>query len=142
MKNQQTPQFNYQTLWSRIEREAQRYAASPQAVRDFVTLISRRDFVKLLGASAAALALAGTAQADKAHAAPTRQAARPASSTPAFPNGVAAGDVDQTRVVLWARAANPGTVTFEVVSADGEAAGVYTAEVTDPMLPVKVAVEG
>ncbi|PJF25244.1 MAG: hypothetical protein CUN53_13775, partial [Phototrophicales bacterium] len=143
MKDQPTPQFNYQTLWSRIEREAQRYAASPQAVRDFVSLISRRDFVKLLGGSAAAIALAATAQARTAKAAPTKRPAHAASSTPAFPNGVAAGDVDQTSAVLWARASNPGTVTFEVVSADGgEAAGVYTANSTDSMLPVKVSVDG
>jgi phosphodiesterase/alkaline phosphatase D-like protein len=147
MKDQQTPHFNYQTLWSRIEREAQRYATSPQAVRDFVTLISRRDFVKLLGGSAAALtlssaALAHTAQAGAAQTTPTNRADRAASSTPAFPNGVAAGDVDQTSAVLWARAANPGTVTFEVMSADGEAVGVYAADATDPMLPVKIPIDG
>lgn len=142
MKDQQTPQFNYQTLWSRIEREAQRYAASPQAVRDFITLISRRDFVKLLGGSAAAIALAGTAQARTAKAAPTKRPARAASSTPAFPNGVAAGDVDQNSAVLWTRTTHPGTVTFEVASTKGEVTGVYTVDSTDPMLPVKITIDG
>ncbi len=145
MKNQQMTKFNYQTLWSRIENEARRYATSPQAVRDFVTLISRREFVKLLGASAAALAFsgaAGTSQHATAKAAPAKQLARPASSTPAFPNGVAAGDVDQTSAVLWTRAANPGTVTFELASADGQVVGTYTANSTDSMIPVKVNIDG
>jgi phosphodiesterase/alkaline phosphatase D-like protein len=143
MNEQQTPHFNYQTLWSRIEREAQRYAASPQAVRDFVSLISRRDFVKLLGASAAALAFSSAVQSGAAaQSAPANQAAGAVSSTPAFPNGVAAGDVDQTSAVLWARTAHSGTVTFEVAAADGEVVGVYTASATDPMLPVKVYIAG
>lgn len=142
MKDHLTPQFNYQTLWSRIEREAQRYAASPQAVRDFVSLISRRDFVKLLGASAAALAFSSAAGAGTAQSAPTTRTARAASSTPAFPNGVAAGDVNQTSAVLWARTAHSGAVMFEVMSDDGAVAGIYTADATDPMLPVKITIDG
>jgi phosphodiesterase/alkaline phosphatase D-like protein len=35
-----------------------------------------------------------------------------------FPNGVAAGDVDQTSVVLWARAVFTGMVQFEYVIDD------------------------
>jgi len=38
MNEQQTPHFNYQTLWSRIEREAQRYAASPPVSYTHLTL--------------------------------------------------------------------------------------------------------
>ncbi len=38
-----------------------------------------------------------------------------------FPNGVAAGDVDQTSVMLWARAAFDGTVQFEYVRDDDPA---------------------
>jgi phosphodiesterase/alkaline phosphatase D-like protein len=34
-------------------------------------------------------------------------------SSPEFPNGVAAGDVDQSSVVLWARATSDGKVRFE-----------------------------
>jgi 3-phytase/alkaline phosphatase D len=143
MNDQRTPHFNYQTLWSRIESEAKRYAASPQAVRDFVSLISRRDFVKLLGAGAAALAFSSALQSGAAaQSAPANRSAGAASSTPAFPNGVAAGDVNQTSAVLWARAVHSGTVTFEVATADGEVVGVYTASSTDPMLPVKVYVDG
>ncbi len=59
-----------------------------------------------------------------------------------LPNGVAAGDVDQTSVVLWTRSENTGTVTFEVAADDAftEIIATLTADVTDPLLPVKVEV--
>lgn len=59
-----------------------------------------------------------------------------------LPNGVAAGDVDQTSVILWARSVTPGTVTFAVAT-DADFGNLVTtrmAEVTDPLLPVKVEV--
>ncbi len=62
----------------------------------------------------------------------------------ALPNGVAAGDVEQTSVMLWTRSANPGTVTFEVATdtAFAQMVATLTAEVSDPLLPVKVEVTG
>jgi len=61
-------------------------------------------------------------------------------STPAFPNGVAAGDVTTTSAVLWARIRNLGTVTFEyATNAEFEPlAGAALAEVLDANVPVKV----
>jgi 3-phytase/alkaline phosphatase D len=60
-----------------------------------------------------------------------------------LPNGIASGDVTQTRAILWARSTESGIVTFEV-SADADLArrDVYEAEVIDPMIPVKVEVQG
>jgi len=58
-----------------------------------------------------------------------------------FPNGVAAGDVDSSSVILWARAAFTGTVRFEygrdqnfVLPPDG----VKDKVVDDPNIPAKV----
>ncbi|MDH3690980.1 MAG: alkaline phosphatase D family protein, partial [Gammaproteobacteria bacterium] len=62
-----------------------------------------------------------------------------------FPNGVAAGDVDQSSVVLWARGASPGTITFEY-GRDPDFSdppdGVQHKEVVDPKLPVKADISG
>ncbi|MBT8439826.1 MAG: alkaline phosphatase D family protein [Gammaproteobacteria bacterium] len=62
-----------------------------------------------------------------------------------FPNGVAAGDVDQSSVVLWSRAAFAGIVRFEygtdpdfILDPDG----VKEVEVTDTTIPAKVTVTG
>jgi len=64
-----------------------------------------------------------------------------------FPNGVAAGDVDQSSVVLWARAEFAGPVTFEYGRDPdffGAPDGVQTVMVADPMegenltIPAKV----
>lgn len=59
-----------------------------------------------------------------------------------LPNGVAAGDIDQTSVVLWTRSEHVGTVTFEVAAdaAFSDIVATLTAEVTEPLLPVKVEV--
>jgi 3-phytase/alkaline phosphatase D len=67
-----------------------------------------------------------------------------AADQPAFPNGVAAGDVTQTSAVLWARAATAGKLTFEYAADEqfSRVLGRLTAEVTDAMQPVKVAVGG
>lgn len=61
-----------------------------------------------------------------------------------LPNGVAAGDVTQTTAVLWTRSTETGTVTFEVAAdADfGSVVQTATADVTDPLLPVKVSIDG
>jgi alkaline phosphatase D len=62
-----------------------------------------------------------------------------------FPNGVAAGDVDQSSVVLWARASCAGTVRFEygrdpdfVETPDGS----MDVEVADPDEPAKAHIIG
>ncbi len=58
-----------------------------------------------------------------------------------LPNGVAAGDVDQTSAVLWARSTVLGPVVFEYgldpSLADAER---ITTDVVDPMIPTKVEV--
>src|SRR5215212_3072471 len=75
----------------------------------------------------------------------------PASSTnplelpPAgLPNGVAAGDVTQSSVVLWARAAETGIVTFTVQSDAQDAAplATVTRTVVEPLLPVTATLAG
>ena len=66
------------------------------------------------------------------------------AQTSTLPNGVAAGDADQTSVVLWARSEHTGTVVFELAT-DATFAAVsttLTAEVSDPLIPVKVDVTG
>lgn len=67
-----------------------------------------------------------------------------AQITTTLPNQVASGDVTQTSAILWAHSTALGTVTFEYsLNPDiGTPVGIQTSEVTDPMQPVKVAVEG
>lgn len=59
-----------------------------------------------------------------------------------LPNGVAAGDVTQTSAILWTRSTAPGPVTFEYSSDRnfGTIIGSATNIVTDPTVPVQVAV--
>lgn len=59
-----------------------------------------------------------------------------------LPNGVASGDVDQHSAVLWARSDVLGTMTFAYGADESFAVvdAVMTAEVIDPMIPVKVEV--
>jgi phosphodiesterase/alkaline phosphatase D-like protein len=66
-----------------------------------------------------------------------------AVSPPGLSNGVAAGDVTQESVVLWARAAATGVVTF-TLQIDGEAVETtqFTRTVSEPLLPVTVTVSG
>jgi len=56
-----------------------------------------------------------------------------------LPNGIAAGDVDQTSAILWARSTSLGEVVFEYARdpsyTDAES---VTTDVTDPTVPVKV----
>ncbi len=62
-----------------------------------------------------------------------------------FPNGVAAGDTTPTSVVLWARIATAGTVTFAYSTDASFATDVTTLPpitVTDPLLPAKGDVTG
>jgi phosphodiesterase/alkaline phosphatase D-like protein len=58
-----------------------------------------------------------------------------------FPNGVAAGDVDQSSIVLWARGEFPGKVRFEF-GRDPDFIdppdGVRERTVDDPNIPIKV----
>ena len=82
---------------------------------------------------------------------PAGQATSPAELPPAgLPNGVAAGDVTQESVVLWARAASAGVVTF-TLALDGETTDLsaplalnqpMTRTVIEPLLPVTVTVTG
>ncbi len=88
---------------------------------------------------------------------PTALSTRPSDSSPpssppmGLPNGVAAGDVTQERVVLWARAATTGVVTFTVEvdtdSTDPVTLSPFLGEpltrtVVEPLLPVTVTVSG
>ncbi|MEM7642888.1 MAG: choice-of-anchor I family protein [Pseudomonadota bacterium] len=61
-----------------------------------------------------------------------------------LPNGVASGDVTAGAAVLWARAADAGTVTFEVsTTADfTDIVETVEVEVDDPLVPAKTKVEG
>ncbi len=70
-------------------------------------------------------------------------AARPAppSMVPAsLPTGIAAGDVDQTSVVLWARSTVTGAVRFDVGTDLDAPAQTLTAVATTPSKPVTVTV--
>ncbi len=58
-----------------------------------------------------------------------------------FPNGVAAGDVDQSSVVLWARASFTGTVRFEIGKKDEAFTEVRDVCVSDSNVPAKVVIE-
>lgn len=55
---------------------------------------------------------------------------------------IAAGDVDQTSVVLWAHAHLVGEVRFTVTVEAGGDALTATVRATDPTLPVKAMVDG
>ena len=60
-------------------------------------------------------------------------------SAQTLPNGVAAGDVDQTSAILWARSTAVGEIVFEYAEnslfTDAE---TVAAEVTDPTVPIKI----
>ncbi len=74
---------------------------------------------------------------------PASNLALDAVSPPGLPNGVAAGDVTQESVVLWARASEPGLVTFTVQTDSGATMGMpLTRTVVEPLLPVTVSVTG
>lgn len=61
------------------------------------------------------------------------------ASAQTLPNGVAAGDVDQTSAVLWARSTAVGEVVFEyAANSSFTAAETVAVEVTDAAVPVKV----
>ena len=62
------------------------------------------------------------------------------SSTPAFPNGVSAGDVAQTSAVLWTRAIEPGRLRLQIATDPSFKRIVDTKKVivTDPLEPVKL----
>ena len=68
--------------------------------------------------------------------------AKPATSQSELPNGVAAGDVTPTSVVLWARASAAGALLFEYSgSADFDPLeGARSIMVTDVAVPAKVEV--
>lgn len=72
------------------------------------------------------------------------QAALAATSfAQALPNGVAAGDVDQTSAVLWTRSTVLGPVIFDYsVQPDLALTARVESVVLDPMVPVKVEVTG
>ena len=81
-------------------------------------------------------------------------AAGDADADDAFPNGVAAGDVDQTSAILWARAASPGLITFEycekpneldeleVTDFSGCDDNAIIKDVKDSLIPAKVKISG
>jgi phosphodiesterase/alkaline phosphatase D-like protein len=75
----------------------------------------------------------------------TLQEAEDAPALPAtLPNGIAAGDVDQTSVVLWARSTATGPITFTLSLAEGEGIEPQTraSRVLDPSIPLTVSVTG
>lgn len=131
--------LNYGALWSNIEREA---------TRKFIQYVSRREFIKMLGTSAAAAALIGmrgqSAAARQSRAARALHLAQQTSAQlGTMPNGIASGDTTQTSTVLWTRSTTPGTVRFEVAT-DAEFTAIIgqaSADVTDPTLPVKVRID-
>ncbi|HVU14285.1 MAG TPA: PhoD-like phosphatase N-terminal domain-containing protein, partial [Phototrophicaceae bacterium] len=100
--------------------------------------LSRRDFIRIsaVGLSGVGLSPKWTWLARQTQAPPTPAA------TSTLPNGTAAGDVTETTAILWAHSTALGTVQFSYTAAratfDPYAATVFTAEVVDPMLPVKV----
>jgi phosphodiesterase/alkaline phosphatase D-like protein len=120
--------FNFRVLWARIESEA---------FRQFARAVTRRDFLKMMGAGAAAAYAQARPVTLDARLRPAVQA-----STESMPNGVASGDTTVTGTVLWTRTLTPGTVTFEVTDAAGASLTVGMVEATDPLIPVKMEVEG
>jgi phosphodiesterase/alkaline phosphatase D-like protein len=61
------------------------------------------------------------------------------ASAQTLPNGVAAGDVDQTSAILWAHSTAIGEIVIEYAANSSFAdAETVAAEVTDPTVPVKV----
>lgn len=85
-----------------------------------------------------------------ANAFPTPLLIDPASYDPRNPqiyslvSGVASGDTTRNATVLWTRSTLPGEVTFEYSTSPNFATilGTQTAEVTNPLVPVKVTVTG
>lgn len=73
---------------------------------------------------------------------PQRVDQAPPASPASLPEGVAAGDVDQTSAVLWAHSDAAGPLTFTVSSEATGKAQEITATVADPQTPVTVTVEG
>lgn len=65
----------------------------------------------------------------------------PPPTASSLPNGVAAGDVNQSSAVLWARAIVTGPVTFAVKTDAGAAVQEVTVTAWDPTLPVTVTVD-
>ncbi|MDX1992489.1 MAG: alkaline phosphatase D family protein [bacterium] len=126
--------FNYSTLWSNIEREA---------TKRLIGYMSRRDFMKFLGISAAAGALVRYAPGVKAARRPLPGTLRQGATTTergTLPNGVASGDTTQTSTVLWVRSTEPGEVLFEVATDEAftDILSSQSVEATDATIPVKV----
>ena len=102
--------------------------------------LSRRDFIKI--------SIVGTAALNGITPLLARQIGEQIEQTPTWnvtmPNGIAAGDVTPDSVVLWTHSTTPGTVSFRYAAStawwDYRARYETTAEVADPMIPVKVQV--
>lgn len=103
-----------------------------------ISELTRRQFLKVSFAGFAALTFV------KYGIVATPERIAHAYQTATMPNGVAAGEVTQTSAVLWSHSLNLGDVTFEYADADDFSTilGTLTAEVSDPMQPVKVVVDG
>jgi phosphodiesterase/alkaline phosphatase D-like protein len=131
--------FNYSTLWARIESEA---------FRQFASTVTRRDFLRLMGAGAAAAALirSGAPAFARAHPVILDARLRPAAaaSTATLPNGIASGDLLPTRAVLWTRSTAPGEVLFEVAADESfsEVIARVPVQAADPLVPVKADIDG
>ena len=102
--------------------------------------LSRRDFIKI--------SIIGTVALNGMTPLLARQIGKQIEQTPTWtetmPNGIAAGDVTPRSVVLWTHSTAPGTVTFRYAAStawwDYRARYETTAEVIDPLIPVKVQV--
>lgn len=72
--------------------------------------------------------------------------ARAASAPSPIEFSIASGDVDAESAILWAQGSTAGQIRFEVVRADeavfASRLPVLTANVSDPLVPVKVKVSG
>lgn len=67
---------------------------------------------------------------------------RAAPPPPTLPHGIAAGDADQTSAILWGRSLATGTVLFDYGASPLEGIHTITRTVSDPAVPVTVALTG
>jgi alkaline phosphatase D len=122
--------FNFTRLWTQIEQEA---------MRGLISYMTRREFMKAMGAGAIVAAFGRLAQSMSPAAA--QDGTESTQDAPGLPNGVASGDVAQDSAVLWAWMDVPGTVTFELRK-DGTQVGSAQFEVVNTMQPAKVQFNG
>jgi len=114
---------------------------SAEVKRTFNLELSRRDFMKLMSGGMLGAVAAGI-NAKQAQAQSTNSGDASLYTRETLPNGVASGDVTQTTAMLWTRSTVAGTVRFQVFDSNGTLITETSADVTEPMLPVKVMISG